>query len=139
MIVLDTNVLSALMAPDLNRAVVIWLDQQPSTSIWTTAVNIFESRSGINLLPEGKRKRDLHTRLDILAAKIFPDRILPFDREAAERAAHVAGMRIRDGLNIGSRDTQIAGISLARGATLATRNIKDFEGLGITLMNPWQV
>lgn len=56
MIVLDTNVLSALMTPKLNPMPVAWLDNQPAPLIWTTAVSIFESRAGIRLLPSGKRR-----------------------------------------------------------------------------------
>lgn len=139
MIILDTNVLSALMMPDLNSAVVAWLDKSPKATVWTTAVNIFESRSGIGLLPEGRRRRNLNEKLDAFCDELFPGRILPFDKLAAEYAAEVAAMHSKSGLNVGSRDTQIAGIALANGASIATRNTKDFDGLGIPLVNPWAI
>jgi predicted nucleic acid-binding protein len=138
MIVLDTNVLSALMTPKLNPEPVAWLDRQPAAFIWTTAVSIFESRAGIRLLPAGKRRDGLDTALDALVSQILADRILPFDHAAAEAAATIAGSRIRKGINIGARDTQIAGIVVSRGASLATRNLKDFGDLKIGLLNPWQ-
>jgi predicted nucleic acid-binding protein len=138
MIILDTNVLSALMTPALNPEPLIWLDKQPQSSIWTTAVNIFESRSGIRLLPIGKRRQRLEAALDELIANILTDRILPFDRDAAEAAATIAGRRVSRGNNVGARDTQIAGVAVSRGATIATRNLKDFNDLQIELVNPWQ-
>jgi len=138
MIVLDTNVLSALMTPQLNPEPIAWLDKQPATLVWTTAVNVFESRAGIRLLPSGKRRDGLDAALDALIAQMLADRILPFDHAAAEAAATIAGSRITKGINIGARDTQIAGIVVSRGASLATRNLKDFSDLKIGLLNPWQ-
>lgn len=138
MIVLDMNVLSALMTPALNPGPVAWLDKQPATLVWTTAVSIFESRAGIRLLPKGKRRDALDVALDTLVADLLADRILPFDHAAAEAAATIAGSRIAKGINIGARDTQIAGIVVSRGASLATRNLKDFRDLEIDLLNPWQ-
>jgi len=137
MIILDTNVLSALMTPMLNPQPVAWLDRQSQALIWTTAVNIFELRSGIRLLPTGKRRRSLEDALDKLIAEILSDRILPFDREAAEIAADIASQRTARGNNVGRRDTQIAGIAVSRGAAVATRNLKDFDDLDATLINPW--
>src|SRR5690348_13212953 len=104
MIILDTNVLSALMTPALNPEPLIWLDKQPQSSIWTTAVNIFESLSGIRLLPTGKRRQSLEAALDEVIATILADRILPFDRDAAEAAATIAGRRVSRGSNVGARD-----------------------------------
>lgn len=138
MIVLDTNVLSALMTPKLNLEPIAWLDKQPAALIWTTAVSIFESRAGIRLLPAGKRRDGLDAALDLLVSQMLADRILPFDHAAAEAAATIAGSRITKGFNIGTRDTQIAGIVVSRGASLATRNLKDFSDLKIDLLNPWQ-
>ncbi len=138
MIVLDTNVLSALMTPNLNPQPVSWLDGQPATLVWTTSVCIFEVRAGIRLLPEGRRRDGLDAALDMLIEEMLAERILPFDRAAAEAAATIAGSRIAKGLNIGARDTQIAGIVVSRGAALATRNIKDFADLDVDLIDPWR-
>jgi predicted nucleic acid-binding protein len=137
MIILDTNVLSALMTPSLNPGPLAWLDKQPAQSIWTTAVNIFESRSGIRLLPEGRRRRGLDEALDVVIEHLLADRVLPFDRAAAEAAATITGARVAKGINIESRDTQIAGIAVSRNAKLATRNVKDFRDLEVELIDPW--
>ncbi|MGE0500886.1 MAG: type II toxin-antitoxin system VapC family toxin [Rhizobiaceae bacterium] len=138
MIILDTNVLSALMAPALNPVTVHWLNSQSANRIWTTAVNVFESRSGIRLLPAGRRRQALELALDELLETIFNDRILPFDHEAAEAAAQLAGQRAAKGKNVGQRDTQIAGIAVSRAATIATRNAKDFDDLDIEVVDPWK-
>ena len=94
MIVLDTNVLSALMTPNLNREPVAWLDRQPAALVWTTAVSIFELRAGIRLLPAGKRRDGLDAALDMMVEQMLAERILPFDYAAAEAAATIAGSRI---------------------------------------------
>lgn len=138
MIVLDTNVLSALMRPQLNRIVVEWIDRQPIMSIWTTSVSIMESRSGVLLLPSGQRRDGLMDGLDRLLAELLNDRILPFDLDAAEQAARIVATRESRGRNVGTRDTQIAGIVMARGAALATRNVRDFDDLDIRLVDPWE-
>lgn len=107
MIVLDTNVLSALMRREADPAVVAWLDLQPSESVWTTAVTVFQGR------------------------------ILPFDHEAAQEAASRAAQRREAGKPVDFRDVEIAGIVSARRATLATRNARHFHGLRIELVDPW--
>lgn len=137
MIILDTDVLSAIMRPELNPLPIAWLDRTRHDEIWTTAINVLESRSGLLLLPDGKRKSDLLARLDIVLSNVVYGRVLPFDQGAAEAAAVVAATRISVGTNKGTRDTQIAGIALAQRATLATRNTKDFADLDISLVDPW--
>lgn len=137
MIVLDTNVVSALMRPALHGVVVLWLNTKPADSIWITSIGVLESRSGILRLPEGRRKREMAAAFDTILKDIIVGRVLAFDTTAAEAAASIAARRITAGLNIDTLDTQIAGICVSRGATLATRNIKDFDGLDIPLINPW--
>ena len=125
------------MRPELNPIPVAWLDKIPRNDVWTTAVNILESRSGLLLLPAGRRKSELIDRLGVVLDQVLLARVLPFDRPAAECAAEISSTRIGMGTNKGTRDTQIAGIAIAHGATLATRNIKDFADLDIRLVNPW--
>jgi len=137
MIVLDTNVVSALTGPDLNGAVVAWTDRQPELSVWTTSVTILELRSGILNLPLGRRRAGLQTGFDHLLADLLRGRVLPFDLEAAERAASIFSARRTLGRTVGVLDTQIAGIVMSRNATLATRNVRDFDDLDMTLVNPW--
>jgi predicted nucleic acid-binding protein len=138
MIVLDTNVISALMRPDMNPAVVSWLDRQTSSIVWITAISVLEVRSGLFLLPDGKRKSGLLERFDQFLRDEIVGRVLPFDRNAAEAASILSAKRIAVGRNIDRMDTQIAGIVVSRRAVLATRNIKDFNDLDIPLVNPWQ-
>ena len=137
MIVLDTNVLSALMQPEADRAVVAWLDLQPSESVWTTAVTVFEIRFGLELLRPGRRKRQLEDAFSRALDEDFQGRILAFDTEAAEEAASRAAHRRAIGKTIDFRDIEIAGIVSARRATLATRNVRHFADLGIELVDPW--
>jgi predicted nucleic acid-binding protein len=136
-IVLDTNVLSALMQPEADRAVVAWLDLQPSESVWTTAVTVFEIRFGLELLRPGRRKRQLEDAFSRALDEDFQGRILAFDTEAAEEAASRAAHRRAIGKTIDFRDIEIAGIVSARRATLATRNVRHFADLGIELVDPW--
>ena len=137
MIILDTNVLSALMrkAPDV--AVIKWLDQQPADSIWINSVSLFEIRLGLALLPAGKRRQSLQAAFTQILSEELEDRVLIFDTAAAERAADLAARRQRAGRTVDIRDTQIAGIALAKRGTLATRNIKDFADLDVPVVNPW--
>jgi toxin FitB len=137
-ILLDTNVLSALMQHEPDHAVVAWLDEQPSESIWTTSITVFEVRMGLELLPEGRRRKRLEQEFDKLLDDDLDGRVQLFDRIAAEAAGTIAAERQRAGRAVEIRDVQIASITSVRKATLATRNIRHFEDLGIHLVNPWQ-
>jgi toxin FitB len=137
MIILDTNVLSALMRREADAAVVAWLDRQPSESVWTTAVTIFEIRFGLELLARGRRKRLLEEAFSSAINEDFQGRILPFDRDAAEEAASRAAERRAVGKPVDFRDIEIAGIVAARRGTLATRNARHFQELRIELVDPW--
>ena len=136
MIVLDTNVISAVMRPADNAAPVEWLDMQAIDLIWTTSVTLFELRVGMLLLPQGQRRSGLIATLDAFLSAI-DHRILPFDARAAENAAQIAADRTAKGRNLSDHDTQIGGIVVSRRAKLATRNIKDFDDLGFALIDPW--
>jgi predicted nucleic acid-binding protein len=138
MIVLDTNVLSALMQRKPDESVVAWLDGQPRTSIWTTSVTVFEIRFGLEIMPSGKRRFGLEEDFDRLLIGI-DHRIAPFDTEAAEHAGKLMASRKREGQPRELRDTMIAGIVLAHHATLVTRNISHFNDVSATLVNPWRV
>jgi len=138
MIVLDTNVLSALMRPAPDRSVVAWLDDQPRASIWISAITVLEARFGLQAFPAGKRRTQLAHAFDVVVREKIEERIAPFDATAAERAAELMATRQRAGRSGDLRDTMLAGIVLAHGATLATRNVRHFEDAGITVVNPWQ-
>ena len=137
MIVLDTNVISALMRQDADPIVVEWLDRQPLELIWTTVVSVFEVRFGLELLAPGRRRRRLEDAFARALDEDFEGRILPFEAEAARQAASIAARRRQAGRPIEIRDAQIAGIVLARRALLATRTVRHFADLGIALIDPW--
>ena len=138
MIILDTNVISAFMRPKKNKPVVDWLNRQAAENIWTTAITLFELRYGIEKLVAGDRQTELEASWQEFGSGIFGDRILAFDLRAARAAAELAGLRAKKSRRVDMRDTFIAGIAISRGATLATRNLKDFRDAGVTLIDPWQ-
>jgi toxin FitB len=136
MIILDTNVLSALMLRVPDAIVATWLDKQPPDSVWTTSVTLFEIRFGLEGMPLGKRRSELSQDLERLLVSI-DYRIAPFDTEAANSAGVLMAARRLKGRPRELRDTIIAGIVLANHATLATRNVRDFEDIGAKLIDPW--
>jgi predicted nucleic acid-binding protein len=137
MIILDTNVISALMRQDTDPIVLRWLDSQPPESVWITAVTVFEVHFGLDLLAQGRRRRQLEEACARALEEDFESRILPFEQTAARAAAVIAARRRQDGHPIEIRDAQIAGTTAARRATLATRNTRHFADLGIALVDPW--
>jgi predicted nucleic acid-binding protein len=138
MIILDTNVLSALMRQVPEVPVVAWLDRQPAESVWITSITLFEARLGLALLPKGRRQQTLEAAFARLLGEDLENRVLDFDSAAATEAASVAARRQRAGRSVDMRDTQIAGIALARRATLATRNVRHFQDLNIPVLDPWK-
>ncbi|MGH6630395.1 MAG: type II toxin-antitoxin system VapC family toxin [Burkholderiales bacterium] len=138
MIVLDTNVLSALMRRSPEAVVVAWLDRQPAESVWITSVTLFEARLGLALLPPGRRRRALEGAFARLLEEDLENRVLDFDSAAASEAASLAAERQKAGRPVDMRDTQIAGIALARRATLATRNVRHFADLKVPVVDPWE-
>ena len=136
MIILDSNVVSELMRPRPEREVIAWLDRQPRSSIWTTSVTVFEIRFGLQIMPGGRR-RDLYTQGFHNLLEGIENRVAPFDIEAAQHASDLMASRKIRGRPRESRDTMIAGIVLAHHAILATRNIRDFDDISATLVDPW--
>ena len=137
MIILDTNVLSALMSRVPDRQVIAWLDKQPRTSVWTTSVTFLEIRFGLQIMPVGKRRAALLQAFEVVMSDKIDGRIASFDSTAAQLAGDLMAMRHKKGRPGDLRDTMIAGIALAHRATLATRNTERFEDLSIPVMNPW--
>jgi hypothetical protein len=136
-IVLDTNVVSALMRREPDRAVIEWLDGVPAESVWTTAITVFEVRFGLALLVASRRRRQLEEAFTRSLQEELESRILPFDHSAAQAAGLMAAKLRRAGRSVEIRDTLIAGIVAARKATLATRNTRHFEGIDLKLVDPW--
>lgn len=137
MIILDTNVLSALMQRQPDPQVVAWLDDQPAESIWLSSITLFEARYGLGLMVAGQRKSWLEQRFEELLQDDLQNRVLLFDINAATHAAQLAADRKTRGRPVDMRDTFIAGIALARRATLATRNVRHFDDLSVPVVNPW--
>ena len=137
MIILDANVLSALMQQQPDPQVVAWLDDQPAESIWLSSITVFEARYGLALLAAGRHKDLMEQRFEELVQDDLQNRILLFDINAATHAAELAADRKTRGRPVDMRDTFIAGIALARRATLATRNVRHFDDLSVPVVNPW--
>ena len=137
MIVLDTNVLSALMRVEPDRAVVRWLNGLAAESIWTTSITLFEVQFGIDVLPDGERKTALQNAFHQVVYEDMQGRILDFDAPAAAAAGTIAARQRALGRPVDMRDAQIAGIIAARRATLATRNVRHFADTGLALVDPW--
>jgi hypothetical protein len=136
-IILDTNVLSALMRDGPDAAVITWLDEQPAESIWTTAITVLEVRTGLQLLRASRRRTQLEDAFDQLLRDDLDSRVLAFDTAAANAAGVAVAAAQRRGQPVEIRDCQIAGIALARRATLATSNVRHFAPLGVTVVDPW--
>ena len=137
MIVLDTNVLSALMRTNPEAVVVEWLDRQPADSVWLTSITVFEARFGLALLPKRRRRSSLERAFDRVLTEDLSSRVLNLDEMAAVTAAQLAAERQRAGRIVDLRDTLIAGIAQAWRATIATRNTRHFEGLDVPVVDPW--
>ena len=138
MVILDTNVVSELMRPRPEPTVVAWLNEHPSRDLFVTSVTEAEVRAGIAFLPRGERRRGLAEAADRAFGELFEDRVLPFGRQAARAYGEVAAERRRAGRPISQIDCQIAAIARSMRASVATRNVRDFEGAGIAVLNPWE-
>jgi len=138
MIILDTNVLSALMQQRPDAAVIAWMDAQAADSIWITTVTVFEARFGLELLPKGKRRQTLVDAFEALVEQDLEGSVLEIDSLSAGSAATLSERRRRAGQPVDFRDTLIAGVALARRATIATRNVRHFADLAVPVVSPWQ-
>ena len=137
MIVLDTNVLSEALRPAPDMAVLAWLEAQPTMSLFTTSITRAEVFCGLHLLPESRRREQLHDTVTAIFEEDFGTRTLPFDDSAADACAQIAAIRRSMGRPISQFDAMIAGIARSRGAALATRNVRDFADCGVEVINPW--
>lgn len=138
MIVLDSNVISELMRREPDQRVLGWIRRQNTAQLYLTALSAAEIRRGIALLPDGKRKRDLEQSFEDFLVKGFEQRILPFTTETSRVYAPIYRARVKAGLGVGELDLLIAAIAKQHQADLATRNLSDFEGCGIRIINPWK-
>jgi hypothetical protein len=138
-VLLDTNVVSELMRPKPAQAVLDWFAAQDSTKLFFSAVSEAELRTGAAILPAGKRRDRLTATIDIMITEDFAGRVLPFDSAAAKAYAALAASRRAAGQPIMEADCQIAAIARVRGAAVATRNVRDFEGCNIVIVDPFHV
>ena len=137
MIVVDTNVISELMRSEPAPAVLGWVNARAAASLFVTSITQAEILHGILLLPKGKRRDDLAAAAGEIFERDFAGRVLPFDSDAARRYATIVIARRRKGRPISAFDAQIAAIAAVSDADLATRNVDDFEGCGLSIVNPW--
>ena len=138
MIVLDTNVLSELLRPTPTPQVEHWLAAQDGANLDFTTIGEAELLYGVALLPAGRRRTALRAAVEGILDDVLRDRILAFDRAAARAYAAIASERRAAGRPISQFDGQIAAIARAHGASVATRNLRDFEGCGVTVLDPWK-
>lgn len=136
MIILDTNVLSAVMRNVPEKNVIAWLDRQPQGSIWTTSITVLEIRVGLGTIPIGAKRVEFSEKFERLLDSIY-HRIAIFGEEAARLSANLTALRQKKGLAGDMRDCMIAGIVLAHHATLATRNVTYFSDIAAKVVNPW--
>ena len=138
MTILDTNVLSEIMAASPSRAVLKWVNNQRlADKIVITSITVAEILYGVELLAAGKRRDKLKADAEAMFTEDFAGDILMFDEQAARSLSQIAASRRKQGRPIAEMDAQIAAITHVHSAILATRNTADFEGCGIRLANPW--
>jgi predicted nucleic acid-binding protein len=137
-LVLDTDVLSALLKPEKNQQIVRWADSVSEHELFITSTTVSELIYGLVRAPEGRRKDQLDDGISRLVS-MFGDRVLNFDFAAAfDYGRFVADLQA-GGSSIDRADAQIAACCRANGAALATRNTKDFEDIPwLTVINPWE-
>jgi toxin FitB len=137
MILLDTNIVSEVMRLRPDPTVIARLDRQGEAEIWITSVTVLKVRTGVELLPEGRRRSTLSADFEGFLDADVQGRVVMFDTVAAWAAASITAARRRRGRTGELCDAMIAGIALAAGATLATRNTRHFDDLTIPLIDPW--
>lgn len=137
MIIIDTNVASALMRLELEPKVAQWIDTQDLESLYLTSISIFEIQFGIARAPRGRKRDEIEANLSLLLRDIVPGRLIDLNQAAAADAAAVHVIRGRAKAAHQAPNSLIAGIARHHGAVLATRNVRDFAGLGVKIINPW--
>jgi len=138
MMLLDTNVVSDVMKVAPSEAVLVWLNDQDSKTLYVSTVTIGEIEYGLRILPVGKRRLQLKERFEQFISQAFAQRVLAFDEAAARTYGDVMGIRKELGRPMSVPDGQIAAIARSSGLAIATRNISDFENCGVDLVNPFR-
>jgi len=136
-ILLDTNVVSAVMAPAPPPTVLQWLDDQETAGLFICTITVAEIGYGIRVLPRGRRQGLLRERFTAFIARGFEQRVLAFDIVAAHEYAEIMGHRRELGRPMSVPDGQIAAIARAHRGIVATRNVRDFEECGLEIVDPF--
>lgn len=137
MIILDTNVVSEPLRALPNPEVMTWLDAQHPQSLFLTSISVAELLAGVQLLPRGRRRNELQRAVDDVIT-LFEGQVLDFDLDAASAFASIHSSTTAAGRKMNFADAAIAAIAAARGMSVATRNVKDFDRAGVELINPWK-
>lgn len=137
MTMLGTNVLSELTRPAPAPKVLAWLEAQAGDAIFTTAVSRGEMPYGVRILPAGQRRDKLLEAVGAIFSVDMAGCVPPYDEAAADAHAEIAAQCRVSGRPISQSDAMIAGVVRVHGAARATRNVRDFEACGITLVDPW--
>ena len=137
MIILDTNVVSELMSPSPSERVVKWVSGQNVSNLYLSTITEAELRYGVEIMPAGRRRDGLRAAMEAMFREDFAGRILPFDRSSAQAYAMIAAKRRSTGHPINHADCQIAAVAHSIGASVATRDVSDFTGCGVEVVNPW--
>ena len=136
MFVLDANVVSELMRPAPEPPIASWITAHAASSLYLTAISEAVLRCGLAVMPSGKRRDGLVAGLERMLRTGFANRTLPFDSPAARAYAEVAAARRAAGRSISQPDGRIAATARSRGAAIATRSVRDFNGTGVEVIDP---
>lgn len=137
MIVLDTCVISEALRPKPDPRVMAWIDSLPEPLVYLPALVLGELEKGVELLPPGSKRSALRLWLEQLRQR-FSGRILSFDEETALRWGDLSARSQAAGRRLPVTDGQLAATALQHAALLATRNVDDFRGTGVEIINPWE-
>jgi predicted nucleic acid-binding protein len=139
LIILDTNVISEPLKPTPNAAVLSWLDRQSPATLYLTTISQAQLLAGVAALPAGKRRTELRKVIDSELVSLFARRILPFGESSAAAYADLVTAANRAGNPIDFVDAAIGAIAMEHNYLLATRNVSDFKGTSVKLLNPWSL
>jgi len=134
---LDTNIPSELMRARPLPKVTGWVAAQNISTLFLSVVSIGELEAGLTTMRDAARRVRLEASLERHLALLFPGRVLPVTQAIAARWGRLDGMRRLIGRPLGAPDGMIAATVLEHGLTVVTRNTKDFDALGVALVNPW--
>ncbi|GAB4196350.1 MAG: type II toxin-antitoxin system VapC family toxin [Wenzhouxiangellaceae bacterium] len=138
MILLDTNVVSEPLRHSPDSQVIEWIDAQPLETLYLSAITVAELRTGVAMLPSGKRQTRLHESLEKQILPLFSGRVLAFDLHCTQAYAEMIAKARKIGLAIAAADGYIAAIATANGFSVATRDISPFQAAGVAVINPWK-